>query len=194
MLDYKKVWSAHKKDNKIAMCTEAMDGVGWSASVFDTRMEDHVASTRRKHKLRKRKQKHAKSSDDDSSGDDAEYTPKKKQRLDTPRETKSPAQTSTPDDKDSDVKVRSYEHRARISLIDAENTPMAHGVIIDDEPPIPNSESDLSGHATWTKHHTELPECNTGTFKKLKIVAIIRCVLFFFSYYYVLKPYLCVCL
>ena len=51
---------------------------------------------------------------------------------------------------------------------------MAHGVIIDDEPKIPQNAEDLADCDHWTKAHGELPECPTGAFKQVKLVAVCR--------------------
>ena len=163
MLDYKRVWSAHAADNKIAMCKEAMHAVGWSASVFDTRMEDHVASTRRKIKrARERRRSQGGASSDDPEGE--------VHRVDLTGSGGAAGAVEA-----DDAKVASYSPKARISLVDGENRAMAHGVILDDEPEIPDDGLHESMEdSDWTKHHSELPECSVGSFKQVRLVGLVR--------------------
>ena len=149
MLQYSLVWSRHSNDNKIAMCTEAMDTIGWSVFMFDGRMEDHVAAMRNKIKRRKlkRRQSSEYSSDEDGSTTASCQTPAKKK----PEPDKSPEEQP-----DKESKIKNYATRARVSLIDAKDRVMAHGVITDDEPSIPQNEDDLAANDRWTKAHSEL--------------------------------------
>jgi len=167
MLQYTLVWSQHTDNNKIAMCTEAMDIIEWSVFVFDTRMEDHVATMRRKIKQRKNRRQRNASSDYSDSSTTSNHTPSKKKRS---------RQANTPQ-KELDIPevvVTPFASRARVSLIDDRRQVMAHGVIMDDEPRIPQNAGDLDKHDNWTQAHGELPECPTGTFKQVKIIAVCR--------------------
>ena len=178
MLSYKLVWSKHTDANKVSMCREAMAELGWSANLFDTCMEDHVASRRRKIKLKRQRSREADSDEDsgrevisiaDSSEDSPSKTPKKRK---VKREPESPP-AAADEDADGD-NIRHYGNRARVSLLDAEGRAMAHGVILDNEPKIPDDADGMEFDHPWTSSHEELPNCRVGSFKQVKLVAIVR--------------------
>ena len=174
MLNYKLVWSAHDPDNKIAMCREAMTNIGWSVSVYDTRMEDHVATVRRRNKLkRQRKRMRGDASSGESGAEDSGASTRTPKKLPCKADRAEAQEPPTPDDS----KIASYPPKARISLVDADQVPMAHGTIVDDEPEIPEDDTEecMDGNK-WTKFHKDLPDCSTGSFKRVRISSLVRYV------------------
>ena len=75
--------------------------------------------------------------------------------------------------------VVSYASKARISLIDEENRAMAHGIILDDEPAIPDSGEEIS--VPWTSAHEGLADCSHKSFKLVKLSGVVRYVSAFLS-------------
>ena len=142
------------------------------------RHSHHVASQRRKIKLKRQRSRDSDEDSErevisiDSSDDSPSKTPKK---CKVKREADNDKSPPAPADEDADGdKIRHYGSRARVSLVDAEGRAMAHGVVLDDEPKIPDDESGLEYDHPWTAAHEELPNCRVGSFKQVKLVAIVR--------------------
>ena len=129
-----------------------MEQLQWSVVKFDSRMEDYIGNQRRKRKKRQRKQDEDAQEERDggAEGDAVDLT----------------GGGSAASKPKAQPRVRSYATGARISLKDQEGRAMAHGIVIDDEPALPD-EDDI-------ETDEDLKHCSVGDFKRIKLVRVVK--------------------
>jgi len=147
LLEPWKTWGNHSQDQKIAMvclflvrlcllntpaprhpvvlqAEVAQEKLGWSVISFDNRMATYCQHYARKKK--RRRERSGESSEEDTTNETKQGTP-----------AKSPAK--------EDDGFRRFRPNAKVSIVDKNGKPLAHAVILDDEPEITD---DIAGAST----------------------------------------------
>ena len=157
LLNPKVFWSKHLQANKISMCRQAMDELKWSVYKFDQRMEDWISHARRK--MKKNRKKLREEAENDSTGSVGE-------RSDDDNDGDRRGKEA---DGNDDMDIVSFRTGDRVSVIDAEGTPMMHATIEDDEPPLP----DMNHISQMNEKHHYLKMAGDGAYKHIIPIASV---------------------